>query len=1709
MSTYNIKQRLKKLKETDRALDDKRQHNSQSNTNDKATLSEDYKCDGKGGSGIPSSLPSSSGSTPSHRSTPSITTLAISNNSDKSQPSFYVKQKYPPVFIRTPAMRDPTMVYSNIEDSVVPLSLSVYIVSLQMLTRLYSDDCLALLTSEHVGPSQTRASLEQLVVALDSLTDLQSELEMNVKELPEVETYIQARKRPPHSTVASSSTPSNTPSTSSSSALVGGSGSVMNSLTTVSGGGGGTVNTGGSGSGSGSGGSGGGQGFSSLYLPLTVEDFKDDRSSHIAIKESSRLLNTVLLRAVIIALGNVRDSIQIISDRANSILSSATKLLNDEQIVKMRRSGSLVDTIGASSSASTLPLFRSPHVKRLKDCHAGSSLSSSHDSCCSDASVNGDGDTESGSHSVPPRSRSGPENGGSSRNEKRSSGESVASSGGDRRRKGKTDQFRINLSLINLNLTGEEESKTSGGGPSEPLTPISPRASRHSRLQQHHPTSNTQNNNNGGAAFSVLGHPRKEHDRSRPTSDESGGNEKTKSVGGAGTGGTVHASPDKNKRTYSSGHGAMVSPRGIRSLVGHQDHSTDIPPSPLRSRRGLGDGSGNGTRTQASGTPDSIRSPPPMMRPASMDAPTASSHHSSSVQHLTPTQRMLKELTQRMAHSTTPRSTHVTLTPTSPDVFSPGGSRRQTNSSRPRHRHNRSNSLDLNGISDILHSPPPTITTSGSNPTLASSSTTTTTGSWNQGLFTRGSSSGSLTINIHDDVRAAVVDILDNVGVVDDGSSSLHDDRFNSSWSQRRPSLLRTVGSHHRRKVMASPTASTSHSLPFTPTTSGIQSTTVAMTPTHRPLATSPVDELIQRWRHALAEANGSSISLREDLDVVELVHEGIPEQIRPEVWQVMSGAEEERSMYPSDYYTSLVEQIGSARLRYDAVSEIKKDVHRTLATHSQFRTEEGQAALERVLSAYFLRNPESVGYCQSMNQLCGALLLLMPEEDAFWVLTCIVESRMGYYAKSMCGLLVDQRVLEDLLRFALPSLYSHFNGMDVSISAFTVSWFMCLFMEAPIPHAKAVRFWDLLLLYGDEILFQLALYILRKKEEEITSLDEPGDLLTFVLHPKSMIEGLDFRDAFVSISANIGQLTPFISSLREHHQSMVVRESKIEMSQATELMKRFRISELEFSSLYESFLAPSPWSILMKSCITSPVWFTQAFFPHAFSPEHREEMIAHGLLCGVTKRLFDLLDSNHTGTISFNQFLHGIEVFCRGSPEERIQFCFSFCDLDGDKALSKADVLQTLEMFYRLYFGDSDFFVDSVSEEEKKDPPPSVYDQTSRGGDPLGHVRHRRSISPSILPISGSSAGGGNNNGVSTSGAVPPVCVSGSVNHTTSSSSSHHQTSSTPRLDGTNTSSSSGLVTLQSRGHLTPRLRQPEVRVRSGSDSTTGASRETTDHSNHQTNPHAIRGSPHNGTGTGAGDSGADSATTSTHSIPRRQMSAPSQTRRLGTVASSSSSSLAPSSVGEDGAWTSSPRTPTINIPEEPLQNVSLTINMQGVDGSSAGDESKNTTPRPWEVDLPLRTPARDICEIMFLQARSLRTKVLTPSRESRASNVGRKSISGGTSPADVSPSKDNSEPVMSPSASSNNSSLPLPPTHPSMMRTPSGRKLMAGSSRRLNTERREAVPLRQTLEALSDYSALSLEEFSQVVKTCPLLRKFFGLGEYADHCQLFKVGT
>lgn len=86
----------------------------------------------------------------------------------------------------------------------------------------------------------------------------------------------------------------------------------------------------------------------------------------------------------------------------------------------------------------------------------------------------------------------------------------------------------------------------------------------------------------------------------------------------------------------------------------------------------------------------------------------------------------------------------------------------------------------------------------------------------------------------------------------------------------------------------------------------------------------------------------------------------------------------------------------------------VLQDLHRTLPNEALFQSEEGRRSLERVLGAYSVFDPDVIGYCQSMNVLCGGLLLwLKDEEEVFWTLVSVIHQRVGYYTKTMYAFLV------------------------------------------------------------------------------------------------------------------------------------------------------------------------------------------------------------------------------------------------------------------------------------------------------------------------------------------------------------------------------------------------------------------------------------------------------------------------------------------------------------------------------------------------------------------------------------------------------------------------------------------------------------------------------------------------------------------------------
>lgn len=107
--------------------------------------------------------------------------------------------------------------------------------------------------------------------------------------------------------------------------------------------------------------------------------------------------------------------------------------------------------------------------------------------------------------------------------------------------------------------------------------------------------------------------------------------------------------------------------------------------------------------------------------------------------------------------------------------------------------------------------------------------------------------------------------------------------------------------------------------------------------------------------------AHGRNLTLLRYPQFTRLVQVGLPNKLRGEIWETLSGSLYLRFNNPGEYHKILKENAGRATTSID---DIEKDLHRSLLEYSAYQSEEGISTLRRVLTAYSFRNPE-LGYCQ------------------------------------------------------------------------------------------------------------------------------------------------------------------------------------------------------------------------------------------------------------------------------------------------------------------------------------------------------------------------------------------------------------------------------------------------------------------------------------------------------------------------------------------------------------------------------------------------------------------------------------------------------------------------------------------------------------------------------------------------------------------------
>ena len=154
------------------------------------------------------------------------------------------------------------------------------------------------------------------------------------------------------------------------------------------------------------------------------------------------------------------------------------------------------------------------------------------------------------------------------------------------------------------------------------------------------------------------------------------------------------------------------------------------------------------------------------------------------------------------------------------------------------------------------------------------------------------------------------------------------------------------------------------------------------------------------------------------------------------------------------------------------------------------------------------------------MNLVASTLLLVhADEEEAFWVLAALVERILpeGFFSPTLLPSRACPLVLLDYVQEGMPKLAAHLFELGIDLPAICFSWFLSLFTDClPVEvrrrfrcitcptlslsdHGVLVflfcfqtlfRVWDVLLLDGLDVLFRVALGVLRCHEAELLRCD-------------------------------------------------------------------------------------------------------------------------------------------------------------------------------------------------------------------------------------------------------------------------------------------------------------------------------------------------------------------------------------------------------------------------------------------------------------------------------------------------------------------------------------------------------------------------------------------------------------------------------------------
>jgi hypothetical protein len=240
----------------------------------------------------------------------------------------------------------------------------------------------------------------------------------------------------------------------------------------------------------------------------------------------------------------------------------------------------------------------------------------------------------------------------------------------------------------------------------------------------------------------------------------------------------------------------------------------------------------------------------------------------------------------------------------------------------------------------------------------------------------------------------------------------------------------------------------------------------------------------------------------------------GLPSIIRGKIWTSLIGNPCGININLYKAYSNLIAKIDFIQLLQDyeknnnidsTLLNIKDDINNDKYTISQilldiinikdnFLLKDTKDDINHILSqvyiitrVFFLMRPD-IMYNKSLVAFSFIFILVCKDEYAsFYNIFNLICSTnlLQYYKKNENYIDIRVKFFDELLENRIPKVSRHFKNLDISTELYLVSWFGNIF-SFTLEYHLLRRIFDLYLLHGEYILFQVGLTIIKIQEDEL-----------------------------------------------------------------------------------------------------------------------------------------------------------------------------------------------------------------------------------------------------------------------------------------------------------------------------------------------------------------------------------------------------------------------------------------------------------------------------------------------------------------------------------------------------------------------------------------------------------------------------------------------